>query len=143
MKKKISILSLIFIFVVSSTSLPIAVYYCNMTHIYTFGKCAMEMPSENPDAGTCTQVRINDGSNSSFNNDCCTVKTIDSSIKDNYIISNPDTYSNLHVIAVFAVPVLSNIYNSVSNNSIQIYYNSSPPIYSESPLYITNSILLI
>lgn len=114
-----------------------------MTHVYTFDKCAMDMPSQGLDGNSCTPVRINDGSDLSLDNNCCTVKTIDSSIKDNYIVSHPDTYNNLHVIAVIDVPVLSNIYNSVSNNSIQIYFNSSPPIYSESPLYISNSILLI
>jgi hypothetical protein len=113
-----------------------------MTDTYTLNKCPMDMQSEMSNGKTCTPIAIDNIQGTSISNNCCTVKTVDSSIKDNYLTSNNIFTSNVQLVAVIAIPVLNNDINTAGSFN-QIYFDTSPPLLSNNSLYLTNSILLI
>ncbi len=102
----------------------------------------MDMQSEMNNGETCAPVAIDNIHSTSISNNCCTVKTVDSSIKDNYLSSNNSFTSNIQLLAVLATPVINNEI-AVFGNFNQIYFDTSPPPLSDNSLYLTNSILLI
>ncbi len=73
--------------------------------------------------------------------DCCTVKVIDSKVKDNYIGITSEKVDHFQFITIIEVKNISN--NILSSTRInKIYYDTSPPLTSNS-LYLNNSVLLI
>jgi hypothetical protein len=140
-KKKISILSLITVFFVATTSLPISIYFCQMTDTYSLGECPMNMHSEMQNNESCTPVAINDIHGTSISNNCCSVKTVDSSIKDHYLNSNNNANNNIQILAIIAVP--GSTFTNTNKDINKIYFDTSPPLLSNNSLYLTNSILLI
>lgn len=74
--------------------------------------------------------------------DCCSIKVIDSKVKDNYIPNISEKINHVQFVAVVEMKDISgNLY--FSNKITTNYFDTSPPKFSGSPLYLTNSIFLI
>lgn len=74
--------------------------------------------------------------------DCCTVKVIDSKVKDNFLFSHLENQNHLQVVSFISVQnTSSELLSSIHAN--KIYFDTSPPPLSGNPLYLTNSIFLI
>lgn len=139
MKKKISILTLVITFFVSTTSLPVTLYFCNMMKTYSFDKCKMDMTANDSwqDQSVSHDSKIN-----LHSEDCCTVKVIDSKVKDNFLFNHSESQNHLQVVSFILIQNISSELLS-SFHSNKIYFDSSPPLFISNDLYLTNSILLI
>jgi len=100
------------------------------------------MQLEMHDNESCNPVAVDNIQGARISNNCCSVKTVDSSIKANYLNSNNNFSGNLQLLVVVTIPVLNNNIN-ITGSINQIYFDTSPPLLSSNSLYLTNSILLI
>lgn len=103
----------------------------------------MNMRSEMPNNESCAPISINDIHETSLSNNCCTVKTIDYSIKDHYLNSNNNLNNNIQILAIITISGLNSIFTDTNKEINKIYFDTSPPLLSNNSLYLTNSILLI
>ena len=102
----------------------------------------MVMQTEMNEGGTCTSDAADNIQGTRISSNCCTVKTVDSPIKDYYLSSNNNFSGNVQLLAVTALPVLHNHLNIIDSFN-QNYFDISPPLLSSNSLYLTNSTLLI
>ncbi|MCL5030520.1 MAG: hypothetical protein M1480_16025 [Bacteroidetes bacterium] len=143
MKKKISILTIAITFFVSTTSLPVTLYFCNMMETYSFNKCRMDMNVENTMSESCAHDgSIHHNEVNFHSQDCCSIKVIDSKVKDNYLFNHSENVNHIQFISLISVQNISvDLLSSIRIS--KIYFDTSPPPLSGNPLYLTNSILLI
>ena len=136
MKKKISIISLILVFFVSTTGLPLTVNICSFMDTPKANLC--EMHSNNK---TCETHKVLVQTELT-KEDCCKTELIDKSICDKYLqVNTQNNNLNQNLIAVTNTDFHIN-YNSITN-SIKFFINSSPPTLINNHIYLSNSILLI
>ncbi len=102
----------------------------------------MVMQTEMSNGETCTSEAVDNIQGTRITSNCCTVKTVDSPIKDYYLSSNNNFSGNVQLLAVMALPVLNNDL-IITDSFNQIYCDTSPPLLSSNSLYLTNSTLLI
>ncbi len=99
------------------------------------------------DNGTMNESGMNNGSiqkngQNIQSQDCCSVKVIDSKVKDNYVPNISEKINHVQFIAVIETKDISgDLYfsNKISTN----YFDTSPPKFGGNPLYLTNSVFLI
>jgi hypothetical protein len=138
MKKKILILSLISVFFVSTTSLPVTVHLCRMAQTTKTCKCGkmghcMMNCKIHPDKFS-NQVTVK--------NNCCTTKTIDTSVRSEYLSQKDDNNSNAKTFVV----ILTSSPDESSEHFLsdkKYFQDFSPPLYLSNNLYLNNSVLLI
>jgi hypothetical protein len=138
MKKRIFILTLILLFFTSTTGLPIVLHYCEMMESVSLEVC--EMHKQVDIKTSCCEkendeVRLSNGYDS-----CCSTKLVDSSVKDNFIISKPDLVSKtqLSIVLFLNQNIDFSFYSSYKFNT-----DTSPPLQPDNHIYLTNSVLLI
>ena len=138
MKKKISVISLILLFFISTTGLPLAVNFCTMMNTPEADMC--EMHTEHK---TCEYESHKSSINSEINKDnCCKTEIIDKSICDKYIqVNNQNNNLIQHTVAV-----IDNVFLVADNlvvNPVKYINDASPPTLLNNHIYLDNSILLI
>ena len=138
MKKKISVISLVLLFFVSTTGLPFAVNFCTMMDTPDADMC--EMHTEHK---TCEYESHKSSINSEINKDnCCKTEIIDKSICDKYIqVNNQNNNLIQHTVAV-----IDNVFLVADNlvvNPVKYINDASPPTLLNNHIYLDNSILLI
>ncbi len=144
MAKKILTYTMLMLFVASTTSLPLSIKMCKMQGSVKGKICGMMNHIMSADSKECldrgkgkpVELKITSDSN------CCTTKTIDNSIKDNYITHE----SNSTILPVHKyIYADSNRFSSFDSNEIAAaILNGSPPgLFSLNTLYLSNSVLLI
>lgn len=139
MKRKIYILTLLGIFLLSTTGLPMTINMCNMDDMQASGQCKMTM---NEMEGKCHEdTSTGDVNVTKDIPPCCQIKIVDNNITDNFISSVNDigTKVTVKILNTFDV----NIFNSEISLSYNIYTSGSPPLISNNHIYLTNSVLLI
>ena len=138
MKKKISVISLILLFFVSTTGLPFAVNFCTMMDTPEADICVMHS-----DHKTCECEAHKLSVNSEISkDDCCKTELIDKSICDKYIQINIQDNN----IIQYAAAVIDNDFladNNLVVNSSKYLSTASPPTLLNNHIYLDNSILLI
>ncbi len=135
MKKRISILTLALLFFASTTGLPLVLHYCEMMESVSLEICEMHKQSSCCGEESNANVYITSGYDP-----CCSTKLVDSSVKDNFVISKIEqTQKNL--LPVILIINQTDIYSFASFN--KFYNDTSPPLLTDNHLYLTNSILLI
>lgn len=113
-----------------------------MADAYSFHSCEMEMNNGSMDGNGMKSSSINNNGENIQPQDCCSVKVIDSKVKDNYIPNISEKINHVQFIAVVeAKDISGNLY--FSNKTTTNYIDTSPPKFGGSPLYLTNSIFLI
>jgi hypothetical protein len=143
MVKKGFILTLLFLFFVSTTGLPFSVEFCNILNkaiktecsLLTSGKaenelnCPFEMEKAAPKSITFKDEN------------CCSKEFITIGVKDSYISNKTESQNQLVNIVL---PVSNNIFSETEQeNSTYTYIDTSPPLLQSNTLYINNSVLLI
>ena len=113
-----------------------------MADSYSFDKCPMDMNSGMTSSESCSSLSVSDINVPAISNSCCTSKTIDNKVKDNYLTSQNDNSNSLQLVAVINIAAVEGVVINSSNSS-KIYVDPSPPPKYGNPLYITNSIFLI
>ena len=103
----------------------------------------MDMGNENSISESCAQGgSIHNQEINLHNQDCCTVKVIDSKVKDNFLFSHIENQKHLQLISL--IPIQNATRELLlSFNSNKIYFDTSPPLLSSNNLYLINSILII
>lgn len=141
MKRKIFILTLTLVFLVSTTGMPLIIHYCKMMETATLQAC--EMHSKEIKKSSCCESETHSSviADSYFSNaidECCTDFLVDHSVKETFLTSK--TEINLPLYLFTLIPVE---FNLSSNHQINQEIDTSPPLLSSNKIYLTNSILLI
>ena len=139
MIKKISILSLILFFFVSTTGLPVSIHLCKMEETTEAKECLMH--SKPVKTFCCDEGNDYDVSIASKNPNCCETKTIDNSIVDEYLIQNPEIKSDLTGTHILLNNGIYN-YKSIISRFFGIM-DISPPMVIGNHLYLIDSSFLI
>ena len=144
MKKKISILILTILFLVSTTGMPIWSHYCEMIGKKSLSDCEIckdEMEKINP---SCCVVETVESpiTISSENPVCCQEEFVYNKVEDEFIYNKLDETYFASSISLFQ-PII--LISPSFDFSIQksFFCDSSPPFLINPELYISNSVLLI
>jgi len=137
-KKKISILTLSFLFFVSTTGLPLVLHYCEMMEAVSFEVCEMHYVKP-VQTGCCDTGSNADVFFTSEYDECCSTKLIDSSVKDDFVVSKTE----ITKIQLPVVLLIENNFNSGKTISDKFYTDTSPPLLADNHIYLSNSVLLI
>jgi len=144
MMKKTKILSLILLFFISTTGLPVSYHLCKMMEEKSLSECEMcSSAIEEVKPSCCSEetmeypVKI-----SSENPVCCQNEFIYNKVEDNFISSKTEINKLVTVDQLISFTQASKI---LSDNLLSIKYNisESPPTVQQNDLYLYNSILLI
>jgi hypothetical protein len=141
MKKKISILTLVFVFLVSTTGMPLIIHYCKMMETASLQACEMHT-KEVKKSSCCESVTQSSAMTDSYFSkaidECCEDFVVDHSVKETFV--NSKTEINLPLYLFTFIPVDLDL---TSNYQTSSEVNTSPPLLSTNKIYLTNSILLI
>ncbi len=142
MNKKLVIL-FIFTFFLSTTGVPISLHYCQMQGSLSLSDCGMCSSAEVEEEPSCceTEDSYPIQLKSDIQNNCCELKVIDSSVKENFLlikqeirtdktdlfftIFNNETFQKLNVVSAYSS-----------------FCDSSPPLI-RTDIYLQNSVFLI
>ena len=144
MIKKITTYTLLFLFIASTTSIPLSETMCKMKGNFIGLYCPMMNHLMNKNTNSCGDTENNHSHHLSINSNqsCCSTRTIDNNIKDNYVIH--DRKINIHPVFQF---VHSDFYQQPLQLSFllsKVTFKSAPPdIGRLTDLFITNSVFLI
>ena len=143
MIKKISILSLLLLFFVSTTSLPFTIHFCKMQKEMKDNMCRMEMNQSSSSGMTCSGINNNDdGTQQVKQFPCCGTKTLDLSIKDQFLNNRSDSPQFVHLLAVISLSNSIIVLEGLNNSGYSNIDISPPPRYDNN-LYLNFSLLLI
>jgi hypothetical protein len=141
--KKTSILTLIFLFFVSTTGLPFSVEFCNILKKELKTECPLFTHENENNELSCPfeREKAADKSISFKNENCCSQEFITIGVKDSFISNKTESQDLTHTIVL---PV-SNYTIPVTGQEISTYtfIDTSPPLLQSNTLYLSNSILLI
>ncbi len=102
----------------------------------------MEMSQQMQEEDSCMQDGIMDSMCKTISMNCCSVKTINASVKDNFLASQQSFVDNIQIVAVISLNEPGEAL-SAPNSTGKFYFDTSPPIHQSIPLYLTNSTFLI
>jgi hypothetical protein len=134
MTKRIIILSFCFLFLVSTTGLPITIHFCKMLNSVSINKkcgmCGMDHRHGNTAQGTSITKPMSQ---------CCHTETFNNNVKDNFLSVSAGL--NVNTLSVIMIcPAECSFCSYVS--AIQ-FNDTSPPRLTNNNLYLFNSLLLI
>lgn len=144
MKKKITILTLIILFLVSTTGLPIWSHYCEMMETKTLTDCEVCMIEMQKVETSCCSEEMNEEvmTISSENPICCQDEFVYNKVEDEFLFNK----SEINFFLSFE-NCLQPVFILTPSIEIQteesFYCDSSPPFLINPEIHITNSILLI
>jgi len=142
MARKIYILTLLGIFFISTTGLPLTVSICNMGDLHTKDHCEIDM-QKMTDHSCCSKdeeeipVKISQMDMGS----CCQLKLVDNNVKDKFLSLSNESFSKTQISKLISSDVIS--YDTPVFSSHRYYSNNSSPPVADNHLYLNNSILLI
>ena len=143
MIKKASILTLLFLFFISTTGLPFSVEFCNILNKAIKTECSLLASGKDTNELSCPfeMEKAADKSISFKDENCCSQEFITIGVKDSYI-SNKTEAQNQSVTII--LPVSNNIFSEKELEiSTYTYIDTSPPLLQSNTLYLNNSVLLI
>jgi hypothetical protein len=142
MKRKIYILTILSIFFVATTGLPLAIHMCSMKGMSPTSTCKMHnmMKEEhnccnNKEDENPVKISLNDF------NACCQFKVFNKNITDQFLSSGND----LSVISNFKI-INAGIFTDYQTPDVTVQFNytsSSPPTLLDNHIYLDNSVFLI
>ena len=140
MKKRIFILILNFIFLVSTTGLPVTINLCKM-NAEEADQCTMHQKPVK--SMCCMEVEMkNELSFSKVTPNCCQVSFVYNKVESEFV--NNKTELSSYYSLLYQVSLVSIIPNQVELSTNELYYtDSSPPFLINPELQIINSSLLI
>lgn len=144
MKKKILILNLAFVFMVSTTGLPVTYHLCKMMEAKSVSECGMCKIEMQKLESSCCSENVSDNSIiiKSEKSTCCQDEFVFNKVEDEFVNnkSNVNIFSSSEILFQQIVLIPFKIDFSFNES---FYWDTSPPFLIDSDLYITNSVLLI
>ena len=144
MKKKISILTLAFLFLVSTTGLPVSYHFCQMMEQKTLTECEVckaEMEKIKPSccADETMEFSVTISSDKSA---CCQEEFVYNKVEDEFVNIKIDVnFFASSEILLQPIALIPHTFDFSLDESF--YCDSSPPFLINPELYISNSVLLI
>jgi hypothetical protein len=138
MKKKIFISFLTLVLFVSTTSLPVTIHLCKMAQTTKTCSCGMMKHCKM----ACKNNTIKNFNKLSLKSNCCSTKTVDTSLKDEYLTQKNNGNDNFQTSVVI---LINNPFENIEQFNInkKYFHNFSPPLLTTNNLYLNNSVLLI
>ena len=133
MIKKFSIISLIFLFFISTVGFPVVINFCSANE--DPHKELKDINSENVESKT-ENISV-----SFIKEDCCKTELIDKSISDLYLNSDQIENTNQDIPSLLNNYIQEN--SSTFSDSITYLSGASPPSIINNHIYLDNSILII
>lgn len=140
-KKRIYILTLTLIFLVSTTGMPLIIHYCQMMETASLQACEMHTKEVQKSSCCESESQSSTGINSYFSkviDECCKDVTVDHSVKEIFVSSKTDIEFSLQINTFVTTEFVL-----TPNFQTNIKADTSPPLLSNNKIYLTNSILLI
>jgi len=144
MKKKIFILTLTTLFLVSTTGLPVSYHLCQMMEQKSISECEVCKYEMNKIVMSCCTEETDEYPVKiiSENPVCCQTQFVYNKVEDEFLYNKTDvnffsTSYNPFQLLVLIAPIID------FSSSESFYCDSSPPFLINSELHITNSVLLI
>ena len=139
--KRILILTLTLLFLVSTTGLPVTIHLCKMADSGDTSECMMHHKPVK--SGCCSmEISTTELSVSSQIPPCCETEFVYNKVKDDFVTNKTDV--NFFTSTQILFQSVSIIPTAIDLSMNESYYcDSSPPFLINSDLNITNSILLI
>ena len=143
MFKKVSILTLLLLFFVSTTGLPLTIHFCNILNKEVKSACILHTPQKKTTEINCMCEKEESRTNitSIKEEECCTIKVVIAGVKDSFISNKTET-QNQSVTIILPVTVTS-LPKTEQEISTYTFIDTSPPLQQDNSLYLSNSILLI
>ncbi len=142
MKRRVYILSLLSVFFISTTGLPLTVSMCSMDDMHTTEHCGTA-PQKMVDHSCCSKDNVEPAVNIKMidHGSCCQFKVVDNNISDKYLTSTNDAgfKSPVKIILVLNFSGME----SQTVPPFNILTSSSPPPLSDNHIYLSNSVFLI
>ena len=143
MTKRIFIISLAILFLVSTTGLPVYYHYCEMMQKKSLNECEV-CAKENEEVSSCCSNEVSENALRFSSNRpvCCQTEFVYNKVEDEFVINkyNINSFSSIQNLfhSVTLIPTATSF-------SIVAYFccDSSPPFLINPELCISNSILLI
>ncbi|NWF89192.1 MAG: hypothetical protein HXY50_06970 [Ignavibacteriaceae bacterium] len=142
MKKKL-ILLVTFLFLISTTGLPITLHYCQMQGSTSIASCEMCLTEEKESELSCCEEESDIPVRFTLENTdgCCVTKFIESSVKDGFLVLVNNVKNEVKNLDLFFI---NNTFTpSLENRSLNFQFSDSSPPLSENHIYLLNSVLLI
>jgi hypothetical protein len=138
MKKKISILTLTFLFFTSTTGLPLVLHYCEMMESVSLEICDKHKEKV-VKTSCCEDVNNAEVYFTNGYDPCCSSKLVDAKVKDNFVTVKTELSQKV----LSSIILVLNRDNNYSFSSFNKFYTDTSPPPLINNLYLTNSILLI
>ena len=145
MFKKISILTLLLLFFVSTTGLPLTIHFCNMAanmEKMDMSSCSCHVKNTNRMHKACSLFKSETKEISVKSQNCCdTEVSFIKHVKDSFLSNKTEIQKEVSIqkIHILTLP-------SISQRQTVSYFSftdSSPPLLTSNHLYIYNSVFLI
>ena len=143
-KKKIEIVILTLILVISTTGLPTYFHYCMMMNQQSLSECEMCKSEIEKIETSCCSEKVSDNSViiKSEKAACCQTEFVYNKVEDNFLSNK--TEANIYFSFNNLFEQISLLQPTIDFQSINSFYcDSSPPFLVNSEIYITNLALLI
>lgn len=138
-KKRIYILTLTLVFLVSTTGMPIIIHYCKMMEKASLQACEMHTKEVKKSSCCETENQSSAAAKSSFSkaiDECCKDFVVDLSVKDTFVSSKTEFNIPLYLYILVESDLTSHFQTNLK-------LDISPPQLVSNKIYLTNSILLI
>lgn len=141
MVRRIYILTLLSIFLVSTTGLPLTLHICSMNGLASADTCKMHKVME--EEHSCCSKEDESPVKITVNNfdGCCQFKVIERNLTDQFVPVSSDISQITHLKIILSVSDI--VYNTPLVLAQYNYISSSPPPLTDNHIYLDNSILLI
>jgi hypothetical protein len=141
MKRKLFILTLLGVFLFSSTGFPVSLHICSMNGMSSASSCKMHKVVKedhsccSKEEETPVKITVNE-----FDG-CCLFKVVERNLTDQIITSGNDQ-SVKSGVNLFVTGIISSYQSPAFSNAFGFNSSSSPP-FSNNHLYLNISVLLI
>ena len=141
MKRKISILTLAFLFFAATTGVPITLHICKIMGTTSSEFCEMHKANVVKHS-CCEDEQPVYPVNITSDNSCCQTELVYNKVKDDFVSNKPNVNIFSSSENLFQPVTLTTLSTDFSFDEL-FYCDSSPPFLINPELHITNSILLI
>ena len=142
MIKKISISTLLLLFFVSTTGLPLSIHFCKMGSSAASQTCTIHNEMNKKMHQSCNQDKEENSYFTVEKGSCCKTEIVNKPISDKFLQVDAQKHNLKQNITPVIISDLA-----IGNNSPAITFNyftdSSPPTLINNHIYLNNSVLLI
>ena len=141
MIKRTKILTLIFLFFISTTGLPVFYHYCEMMGVNSLSECEMCSSEEEREFSCCSEELFEDAPQIASNKSSCCIDQFDYKKIEDDFSQNFNSNTKLFNL-ITAVKSSTLLFNEVEKHSQQHTYDLPPPKFGKQLLYTIHQLKL-